>query len=197
WTPGPGGPTYREGSLLAAPVNDLLAGKPRLQVLFEPSARVSLADVEGTRDHVVLQTLDNVKSRLTALSLEGDAWKRSEIPTPGRGGAALSDANGLSQYMNDWSSNWFFTYQDFTTPESLWLSENGGKPERVKSMPAFFEATGMTTEQYEATSKDGTKIPYFVVRPKGVKDDGTTPTLLHGYGGVGSPPRPGYHRPRG
>ena len=50
-------------------------------------------------------------------------------------------------------------------------------------MPAFFDAKGMTTEQFEATSKDGTKIPYFVVRPKGVKSDGTAPTLLYGYGG--------------
>jgi prolyl oligopeptidase len=50
-------------------------------------------------------------------------------------------------------------------------------------MPAFFDATGMTTEQLEATSKDGTKIPYFVVRPKGVKNDGTAPTLLYAYGG--------------
>ena len=81
WTPVAGGQTYREGSLLAAPVDDLLAGKRRLEVLFEPSARVSLAAVDRTRDRVLLQLLDNVKSRLTALSLEGDAWKRSEVPT--------------------------------------------------------------------------------------------------------------------
>jgi prolyl oligopeptidase len=197
WTPPGDGKTYREGSLLASPVEDLAGGKGRIEVLFEPSARVSLADVQTTRDQVVLQTLDNVKSRLTSLALENGAWKRTEIPTPGIGAAELSGASGLSQYLNDWSRTWFFTYQDFTTPESLWLSEEGARADKVKSMPAFFDATGMTTDQYEATSKDGTKIPYFVVRPKGVKDDGTAPTLLNGYGGFEIPEVPTYNGIRG
>src|SRR5262249_20752894 len=118
-------------------------------------------------------------------SLEGDAWTKKEIPTPGLGTAELSA-------MNDRSETYFFTYEDFTTPVSLWLSENGGAPVKIKSEPAFFDATGMTTTQYEATSKDGTKIPYFVARPRGVKDDGTNPTLLYGYGGFEVPELPAY-----
>ena len=91
---------------------------------------------------------------------EDGAWKRAEIPTPGIGTAEITAAS-------DQSESFFFTYQDFTTPESLWLSDNGAAPVQVKSMPTFFDAKGMTTEQFEATSKDGTKIPYFVVRPPG------------------------------
>ncbi len=188
WTVG--GKTYREGSLLAAPLEGLARGEHRIEVLFEPSARVFLADVRNTRDRVLLQTLDAVKSKLTALSLENGAWQRSEIPTPGMGTAGLAA-------MNDWSTAWFFSYEDFTTPESLWLSENGGKPEKVKTEPAFFDAEGMTTEQYEATSKDGTRIPYFVVRPKGVKWDGTAPTLLYAYGGFEISEVPSYNGVRG
>jgi len=183
WTVG--GKTYREGTLLAAPVDDLLKGDRRLEVLFEPSARVSLADVERTRDRVLLQTLDNVKSRLTALSLKDGAWDRTDIPTAGVGTADVSAST-------DQSENFFFTYEDFTTPESLWLSESGGPPAKVKSMPAFFDAAGMTTLQLEATSKDGTKIPYFVVRPKGTNDDGTAPTLLYAYGGFEVSELPNY-----
>ncbi|HTO88469.1 MAG TPA: prolyl oligopeptidase family serine peptidase [Thermoanaerobaculia bacterium] len=175
WTVG--GKTYREGSLLAGTVDDLLRGVSRFDVLFEPSARVSLGGVDRTRDRVLLQTLDNVRSRLTAVSLSDDGgWTRSEIPTPGIGTADLTAAS-------DESESFLFTYEDFTTPKSLWLSEKGATPVQVKSMPAFFDAKGMTTEQFEATSRDGTKIPYFVVRPKGVKSDGTAPTLLYGYGG--------------
>jgi prolyl oligopeptidase len=170
------GKTYREGSLLAAPVDDLLGGTPKLEVLFEPSERVSLAGVDRTKDRVLIQTLDNVKSRLATLSLEGDAWRRDDVPTPGVGNAELKATTDLSE-------SFFFTYEDFTTPASLWLSENGAPPAKVKSMPAFFDAAGMTTEQFEATSKDGTKVPYFVVRPRGVKTDGTAPTLLNAYGG--------------
>ena len=173
------GKTYREGSLLAAPVDDLAGGKaPKVELVFEPSARVSLANVKRTKDRVLLETLDNVKSRLTAMSLEDgtSTWTRTEIPTPGLGTSDLTDTT-------DASETFFFTYEDFSTPDSLFLSENGGAPAKVKTMPAFFDSAGITTEQLEATSKDGTKIPYFVVRPKGAKTDGTAPTLLYGYGG--------------
>jgi prolyl oligopeptidase len=180
-----GGKTYREGSLLSAKVDDLLKKANKFDVLFEPSARVSLAALKRTKDRVLIQTLDNVKSRLTALSLKDGGWERAEIPTPGLGTADLLA-------MNDFSETFFFTYEDFTTPVSLWLSENGAPAVKVKMEPAFFDATGMTTEQLEATSKDGTKIPYFVVRPKGTKDDGTSPTLLYGYGGFEVPEVPTY-----
>jgi prolyl oligopeptidase len=50
-------------------------------------------------------------------------------------------------------------------------------------MPTFFNAEGMKVEQREATSQDGTKIPYFLVTPKGYKADGKNPTLLYAYGG--------------
>lgn len=174
WTTG--GQTYRAGSLLASPIDDLLRGIRRFDVLFEPSERVSLASVERTRDRVLIQTLDNVRSRIAALTLEDGAWTRAEVPTPGLGTASLSATSDLS-------NDFFFTYQDFTTPTSLWLTESGKEPGKVKSMPAFFDAAGMTTVQYEAVSKDGTKIPYSVVTPKGFRADGNAPTLLYGYGG--------------
>ncbi|MEO5697339.1 MAG: prolyl oligopeptidase family serine peptidase, partial [Burkholderiaceae bacterium] len=57
----------------------------------------------------------------------------------------------------------------------------------LKSRPRFYDATGMRVEQRFARSKDGTRVPYFVVWPRGVDAnrpaDGSTPTLLHGYGG--------------
>jgi len=181
-----GNKTYREGSLLAGTVDDLLRGVRRFDVVFEPTARVSLASVDRTHDRVLLQTLDNVRSRLTALTLNEDGgWRRSEIPTPGMGTAELTAAS-------DQSESFFFTYEDFTTPETLWLAEKDAAPVQVKSMPAFFDAKGITTEQFEATSKDGTKVPYFVVRPKGVKADGSAPTLLYAYGGFEVSKLPSY-----
>jgi prolyl oligopeptidase len=50
-------------------------------------------------------------------------------------------------------------------------------------MPAFCDAKGLTVKQYEATAKDGTKVPYFVVMRADAKLDGSTPTILYGYGG--------------
>ena len=146
-------------------------------MLFEPSARVSLASVDRTRDRVLLQTLDNVRSRLTALSLEGrrlDARRDPDARARHRGAAATSDLIGVVllhvRGLHD-------------ADVAVARRERRARPSKVKTMPAFFDAKGITTEQFEATSKDGTKIPYFVVRPKGVKADGTAPTLLYGYGG--------------
>ena len=178
WTVG--GKTYKAGSLLAGSVDDILRGAHRFDVLFEPGERVSLGRVERTRDDVLIQTLDNVRSRITALSLENGAWKRTDVPLPGLGTATFAATSDLT-------NAYFFTYQDYASPTSLWLaaagSGTGEVPVKVKSMPAFFDATGVKTEQFEAVSKDGTKIPYFVVTPKGFKADGTAPTLLYGYGG--------------
>ena len=184
WTTG--GKTYRAGSLLAASVDDLLRGARRLEVLFEPSERVSLAAVDRTRERILVQTLDNVRSRVAALTLEGGVWKRAELPAPGLGTVSLAATS-------DETETFFFTYQDFTTPSSLWLAEGAAAPAKLKSMPAFFDATGMRTEQYEATSKDGTRIPYFVVTPKGFKADGNAPTLLYGYGGFEASQVPRYN----
>ena len=177
WTTG--GKTYRAGSLLAATVDDLLRGARRFDVLFEPTSASRSARVERTKDRVLIQTLDNVRSRITALSLEDGAWKRSEVPMPGLGTASFAATSDLHGRL-------LLHLPGLLVPDLALARRDRRRkraPAKVKSMPAFFDATGVKTEQFEATSKDGTKIPYFVVTPKGFKADGTAPTLLYGYGG--------------
>jgi prolyl oligopeptidase len=77
----------------------------------------------------------------------------------------------------------WMTSTDFLTPTALSLAEIGRAPEVLKTMPAFFDASKGVVEQHFATSKDGTRIPYFVVRPRDMPLDGSTPTLMTGYGG--------------
>ena len=89
------------------------------------------------------------------------------------------------------SEAFFITYEDFLTPNSLFLVQEG-KSERLRSLPAFFPADGMKVQQYEAISKDGTKIPYFLITPAGFKADGKNPTLLYGYGGFEVSMKPHY-----
>ena len=67
-----------------------------------------------------------------------------------------------------------------------------GKTEMLKTLPAKFDASKQVVEQLWATSKDGVKIPYFVVRPKDLKSDGTAPTLLTAYGGFQVSSTPSY-----
>jgi prolyl oligopeptidase len=187
WIIGPS--TYHQGCLLAIDIDDLLQGKDRYSVIFEPSERVSLGGVAATRSCLLLTTLDNIRSRLYRVTPGADGWQRTEIPLPGIGRAGIASADSeLEPY--------FLTYEDFLTPTSLYLVD-GGAPEKIKSMPAFFSSEGIKVSQNEATSKDGTKIPYFLVTPKGFKASGAAPTLLYGYGGFEVPQLPGYSATNG
>ncbi|MFM9011680.1 MAG: S9 family peptidase, partial [Planctomycetota bacterium] len=75
---------------------------------------------------------------------------------------------------------------------SLGTAGDGREPGRLKASPTFFETNGLEVEQHEAVSKDGTRIPYFQIGRRRLPADGSTPTLLYGYGGFEIPLVPGY-----
>ena len=77
-----------------------------------------------------------------------------------------------------------FSVTDYLTPNSQWFYDGAsGALEAIKTTPARFDASNHVVEQFEATSRDGTRIPYFLIRPRSMAMDGSTPTLLYGYGG--------------
>ncbi len=171
-----GDTTYPQDALLAINLDKFLQGCRHFEVLFEPEERVSLGSVRTTLDQLLLTTLDNVRSRLYRLSFSDEGWAKEEIDLPGIGTIGV----GSTSEVDD---SFFFTYTDFVTPSTLYLVGNDGQYKPVKSSPAWFDSDGMNVVQYEATSKDGTKIPYFMFTPKGFEANGANPTLLTGYGG--------------
>ncbi len=183
------GKTYSSGSLLATRVGNFLRGERNFDVLFEPTATRSLArgGVSLTRDHVLLNILDNVAGRVEELGLVDGKWTRRAVnaPFPGTLSASgLSDIFAKAAKDDPLANAYLLNYADFLTPDSLYLGATGSDSrELLKSRPSFFNAEGMRAEQLFATSKDGTQVPYFVVWPKGAKADGSNPTLLYGYGG--------------
>ncbi|AKC86484.1 prolyl oligopeptidase family serine peptidase [Pseudoxanthomonas suwonensis] len=185
WTVG--GRTYAAGSLLAAKFDDFMAGKREFDVLFEPTDSTSLASFAWTRNHLVLNVLDDVKNRLSVLTPTAQGWKRSEFT-----GAPTFGTLGVSAVDNDESDAVWLTATDYLTPTTLSLAQIGQQPEQLKAMPSFFDGSDDVIEQHFATSKDGTRVPYFLVRPKGLKFDGANPTLLYGYGGFEIALTPGY-----
>ena len=164
-----GGTTYPQDALMAIDLDAFLEGDRSFEVLFEPSERVSLAGVTHTLNHLLVTTLDNVRSRLYRHSFGESGWTREEIELPGLGTVRIASTG-------DVDDDFFFTYTDFLTPSSLYLARPGTLPKVVKSSPAWFDSDGMTVVQYEATSKDGVRIPYFVFLPRGFKADGANPT---------------------
>jgi prolyl oligopeptidase len=166
------GTTHPPGALLAARFDDYLAGVRRLDVLFEPDEHTSLAYHAWTRNHLVLATLQDVKSRFEVLTAGPDGWSRAPLAgVPEVGSADIIDTDP------DVSDEYFLNASGYTQPATLFRGELGGDVEVVKRAPAFFDAAGLEVAQHFATSDDGTKIPYFVV------GNGEGPTLLTGYGG--------------
>jgi prolyl oligopeptidase len=172
WTVG--GVEYRSGSLLAARFDDYMAGGRSLSVLFEPGAHTSLSYWTWTRNHLILATLSDVKTRLHLLTPAAD-WRREPLPgAPEIGEAAVLDTDP------DHGDEYFLDSQSFTEPSTLRRGAIGEEVEVLRRSPARYDAAGVETNQYFATSADGTRVPYFVVGRPG---DGPVPVLMTGYGG--------------
>ncbi|WP_066464852.1 prolyl oligopeptidase family serine peptidase [Sanguibacter suarezii] len=194
WTVG--STTYTAGSLLAARFEEFLAGERDLTVLFVPGPTTSLAGATWTRSHLVINVLDDVKNRLHVLTppAQGSGpWPRSVFV-----GAPEIGTVEVSAVDSDDSEDVWLVATDYLTPTTLSITTvstafgDPVEPTLLKSMPTFFDADGLTIDQHFATSDDGTRVPYFVVRRDDLAFDGTVPTLLYGYGGFEISLTPGY-----
>ena len=171
--------SYEAGSLLVIDFDKFMAGDREFDIAFAPDEHTSLSGYTWTKQHLVLSLLNDVKSKIRIMTPIGEgSWRQSLLV-----GAPAVGTVDVSAIDADIGDALWMTTTDFLTPTTLSMVEIGQPPQKLKSMPAFFEADGMITEQQFATSKDGTKVPYFIVRSKFLPLDGSTPTLLWGYGG--------------
>jgi prolyl oligopeptidase len=179
---------YQQGSLLAVDAAQLMAsgGLDKVQAklftpLFEPTPTASMDGFQSTRNYVVLDVLDNVRSQLRFWKYaEGKGWAL-ETTYAGEGIASLS-AKG---YEPDKSDAILVTSSSYTLPTTYALSDARSPTQqtKLKALPSYYDAKGLRVQQFEATSLDGTQVPYFMVSREDLKLDGTAPTLLYGYGG--------------
>ena len=183
------GMMFAQGSLvsldLAAAVADPQNLKPTL--VYAPGPRETLEDVNATRDHVVVTTYENVKGRAFVYTpAASGSWskRRLDLPDDSTISLASSDEHGSSA---------FIYVTSFLTPTTLLLADtNAGMLSTVKALTPKFDASQDVVEQHEATSNDGTQIPYFIVHPKSMKLDGTNPTVIYAYGGFAASITPTY-----
>jgi prolyl oligopeptidase len=188
-----GGRTWPAGALLAIRLERFLAGDRAFDLLFEPSERRSLSGFSPTRHHLLLEELDEVRSRVSVLTPGASGWTRRPLQ-----GAPELTTVGVSAVDADESDDYFMRVSGFTTPSSLLLGTAGGAaPEKLKQLPSFFDAAGLEVTQHQAASADGTRVPYFQVARRGLKLDGQNPTLLYGYGGFEISELPSYRATTG
>lgn len=192
------GMRHPAGALLVARADDLMAGCPRWTALFTPTPTCSLGGSAWTRGHVLLNLLDNVANRVEVLRFDAASgtWTRraARLPGPGTLGiAALHDPHVPDDPL---AEHCWVTYADFLTPDSLMLMRTGADGadtvEVLKQRPRYFDADDLQVEQRFATSADGTRVPYFLVRRRDAAATGDTPTLLYGYGGFEVSMQPWY-----
>ncbi|HEY0435818.1 MAG TPA: prolyl oligopeptidase family serine peptidase [Phenylobacterium sp.] len=180
------GKTYGAGAVISFDLADLkrdpAAARP--QAVFQPGPHDAVQTVDSSKDRLIVTLLEDVKGAVDAYDHKAGVWlgKRLDLP---------KNANINEVDASDDDNQLFFTAEGFLDPTSLWLADaDTARAVKLKTLPARFDASKDVVEQFWATSTDGTKIPYFVVRPKGMKADGSTPTIMYGYGGfeVAKPP---------
>jgi prolyl oligopeptidase len=180
WQPEGASTKFVQGSIvsldLEAVKKDPLHLKPT--VVFAPTAIEFAQSVHTTKSRLLVTTLENVQGRAYSYALSpSGSWTRQKLAVP--------DNRAISIETTNWSDDQLFLLvEGFLTPSSLLLGDAAaGTLQEAKTLKPQFDASQDVVEQLAAVSKDGTKVPYFVVHRKDMQYDGTNPTLLTAYGG--------------
>jgi prolyl oligopeptidase len=161
---------------LAAARADPRGLQPRL--VYAPGPRESLGNTGVTHSHLIVSLYDNVKGRAFVFSIAPDGiWSRQALDLPDDVSVDVVAADAHSESA-------FLSVSGFLTPSSLWLTDAANDAVmEVKTLPPKFNAAPFVVEQWQATSKDGTQIPYFIVHRADMTLNGRNPTILNAYGG--------------
>ena len=182
-----GGNTYQAGSLLVTRFDDFMAGSRDFDVAFEPTEKTSLAGFSLTKDHILINVLEDVKNRVYVLTPDGNRWNQ----VPLRGAPKIGTVS-VRPVDADESNAYWMTSSGYLTPTTLFYGEIGEQPGQLKQLTPMYDAQGLQVRQHFTTSKDGTRVPYFMVSKEPLELDGNNPTLLYGYGGFEISLTPGY-----
>jgi prolyl oligopeptidase len=175
-----GEPTLPQGSVVSLELAALSADPQHLRpaLIYAPAAREAFVEAGATRGHLLVHSLDNVNGRAYSYTPEpNNRWSRRQLDLPNNLSVNVIDTDLHSEQA-------FVQVTGFLTPPKLMRADLAtGTLTTAKTLPPKFDASRDVVEQFAATSKDGTKIPYFIVHPVAMKMDGSTPTILHAYGG--------------
>jgi prolyl oligopeptidase len=161
-----------KGRIVAASLDDPDPARWRV-VIPEGEGVIRSASMSGGRILVDSQVV--AKSQLALYSTAGRAAGEITLPT-------LGSVAGVSA-RND-SKTVYYGFTSFLYPESVYRYDvDSGKTQTFFQPEVGFDPSAYDVKQVFYPSKDGTKVPMFIVAGKGVKLDGDNPTILYGYGG--------------
>jgi prolyl oligopeptidase len=172
------------GALVAWSLADIAAGRSVAPtVIFRPSETQAVEDVAASETKLWVKVLDDVSGKLIELTPGAEGWAQRTMDLPANSTIQIAETSGKGDTA-------FVTVESMLTPPTLYAVPSDGAPEAIASEPAQFDAGKFTVEQKFAISKDGTKVPYYLVRPAGA--EGPLPTLIHAYGGFRAAQTPKY-----
>lgn len=154
--------------------------------LWRPSAQEAYLVAYETRDALVLMYLQDVQTRMELCRWVNGKWERTSI------WGELGDAHVVVDHTSRDRSEIVVTRHHEIEPPSQWmldLSQPELRWRKLRQSPPRFRHQGLVCERYFATSADGEKIPYRIVRPQSKTP---APTLITAYGGFESPLLPRY-----
>ncbi|MBL8990491.1 MAG: S9 family peptidase [Phycisphaerae bacterium] len=165
---------------LKAPRNQVLAidvAKPERSnwkvVVPESDATLVSASIVG--DHIICNYLKDAASQVKVFDLNGKFVRDVQLP-------GIGTAGGFGGKRKDPET--FYSFTSFTTPPTIYRYDvKTGVSTVFKSAKVDFNPADYEVKQVFYASKDGTKVPMFIAHRKGLKLDGTNPTLLYAYGG--------------
>ena len=188
WAPAGGKKRFTAGSLVSLDLAQLKAdpAHPKPTLIYAPGPREALEGVNSSKDVLLVSTLDNVRGRTLLFTPTKAGWKRRTMDLPDNSTLFVASASNRSDQA-------LIGVTNFLTPPSLWLADSAaGAAHQIMAEPAKFDASNLVVDQREATSTDGTKIPYFIVHRRGMELNGHNPTLLYAYGGFAASMTPSY-----
>ena len=178
------GGTEQPGALVAWSLQSVLDGSdPAPFTVFRPSDTQAIEEVAASETKLWVKVLDDVSGKLIELSPGQSGWTARDMELPANSTVQIAETSGTGDTA-------FVTVESMLTPPTLYAVPSEGEAVAIASEPAQFDASKFTVEQKFATSKDGTKVPYYLVRPKDAQ--GPLPTLIHAYGGFRAAQTPKY-----
>ncbi|HEV3204875.1 MAG TPA: S9 family peptidase, partial [Gemmataceae bacterium] len=140
-----------------------------------PQAKESLQSASLTGNLLVTHYLKDATTQVKMFNLDGTLVRDVEFP-------GIGSAGGFGGKRKETES--FYSFSSFATPPTIYRYDMiSGKSSLFRGSQVKFQPEDYEVKQVFYSSKDGTRVPMFISYKKGIKLDGSNPTLLYGYGG--------------
>ncbi|HVS16360.1 MAG TPA: prolyl oligopeptidase family serine peptidase [Thermoanaerobaculia bacterium] len=172
---------------LDAPRNRVIAidlARPSVKREVIPEAEDTLRSVSMVGGRLIANYLKDARASVRVFGADGALVREIELP-------GLGSVGGFGGEWDDPET--FYTFTSYTVPGSIYRYDVATGESALWRQPEIdADLDAFETEQVFYTSKDGTRVPMFLVHRKGIEKTGNHPTLLYGYGGFNSPQTPGF-----